>query len=136
MKDEHTCLLCLGSNSKGIYHLKKAEVTLNQLLPRIYWGEIIETKAEGEATDLAPYQNRLALLHTSLRIDELKELFKQIEKANGRVKNSKNNGIIPLDIDLIAYDSHVLKPKDIEKEYMKRLLVRFLPLPFLQIKDK
>ena len=136
MKDEHTCLLCLGSNFEGIYHLKKAETALNRLLPDIYWGEIIETKAEGETIGLDPYQNRLALLHTSLGIDDLKELFKQIEKENGRTKESKKNGVIPLDIDLLTYDNHILKPKDLEKEYMKQLSARFLPFPPLQVKKQ
>ena len=136
MKDEHTCLLCLGSNSESRYHLKNAEIALNKSLPGIYWGEIIETKAEGENAGLTPYLNRLALLHTSLEINDLKQLFKQVEKENGRMEESKKNGIVPLDIDLLAYDNQILKPKDLEKEYMKQLSARFMPFPFLQLKDK
>lgn len=136
MKEEHTCLLCLGSNSESRYHLKNAEIALNEFLPEIYWGEIIETKAEGETADSPPYLNRLALLHTSLGINELKRLFKQIEKENGRMEESKKNGIIPLDIDLLAYDDQLLKPKDLEKEYMKQLSARFMPFPLLQLKNK
>lgn len=136
MKDEHTCLLCLGSNSESRYHLKNAEVALNKSLPGIYWGEIIETKAEGDTAGLPPYLNRLALLHTSLEINDLKQLFKQVEKENGRMEESKKNGIVPLDIDLLAYDNQILKPKDLEKEYMKQLSARFMPFPLLQLKDK
>lgn len=121
MNERHKCLLCLGSNVDGIHHLKNAEQSLNQLFGPIRWGTIIETEPWG--TNLSgSFFNRAASLYTSLSSEELVRRFKQIECRNGRTSDSKARGVVPLDIDLLAYDDRILKPDDLEKEYVKQAL--------------
>ena len=48
--------------------------------------------------------------------------FKEIEKACGRGSDSKSTGFVPLDIDLLQYDGDILKPLDMQKEYVRRAL--------------
>ena len=40
-------------------------------------------------------------------------------QTNGRTPDSKKEGRIPLDIDLLSYDQQVLKPEDWQKEYVR-----------------
>lgn len=121
MNKRHKCLLCLGSNIDGIHHLQDAEQTLNRLFGSIQWGDIIETEPWGMSRP-ASFFNRAAYLYTSLSSDELISRFKQIERGSGRTPESKAEGIVPLDIDLLAYDDDVLKPEDLQKEYVKKAL--------------
>ena len=51
---------------------------------------------------------------------EVRSLLKEIEQTNGRTPQSKEEGRIPLDIDLLTYDQQVLKPLDLKKEYVRR----------------
>ena len=46
-------------------------------------------------------------------------LFKQIEQQSGRTPESKNNGIIPLDIDLLQWNDTILKPEDFRRPYVQ-----------------
>ena len=136
MKEEHTCLICLGSNLDAASHLLQAKQLLDSTFPAIEWGKTRETKAEGDRTDLPPYLNQLALLKTAWDLNELKMQLKQIEKTNGRTEQSKASGLIPLDIDLLSYDKQVLKPQDFKKQYMQLLIGEFPSLPsFLLPKD-
>lgn len=135
MKEEHLCLICLGSNSNAAYHLTRAKNILDSMFPDIDWGEATETEAEGVHTELPPYLNQLALFHTFLDIAELKAQLKQIEKMNGRTENSKITGLIPLDIDLLAYDKQLLKPQDLKKRYMQLLIKNFISFPPYLLKN-
>ena len=121
MNERHKCLLCLGSNVDGIHHLKEAEQTLNLLFGPVLWGDIIETEPWGMNLSDS-FFNRAAYLYTSLSSEELISRFKQIERRSGRTAESKTLGIIPLDIDLLAYDDCILKPEDLKKEYVKKAL--------------
>ena len=121
MDECHKCLLCLGSNVDGIHHLKEAEQTLDRLFGPVRWGDIIETEPWGiNLSD--SFFNRAACLYTSLSSEELISRFKQIERKSGRTAESKILGIVPLDIDLLVYDDYILKPEDLNKEYVKKAL--------------
>ena len=54
---------------------------------------------------------------------EVRSILKQIEQTNGRTPESKKEGRIPLDIDLLSYDQQVLKPEDWQKEYVRLAFV-------------
>ena len=109
----------MGSNLDARLHLKNAEESLQRLFPGIEWGEIVETKPE-RMSNPQPFLNRAARIHTSLPMTEIRSLLKEIEQTNGRTPQSKEEGRIPLDIDLLTYDQQVLKPLDLKKEYVRR----------------
>ena len=113
----HTCLLCMGSNLNALLHLKNAEEALQHFFPDIEWGEIVETVPE-KMENPQPFLNRAARFRTSLPMTEVRSILKQIEQTNGRTPESKKEGRIPLDIDLLSYDQQVLKPEDWQKEYV------------------
>lgn len=121
MNKRHKCLLCLGSNVDGIRHLKTAEQAMDRLFGTIRWGTIVETESWGICVS-DTFFNRAACLYTQLSSEELIARFKQIERENGRTLESKDQGVVPLDIDLLMYDDFILKPEDLKKEYVKKAL--------------
>lgn len=121
MNQYHRCIICLGSNYQGTVHLKSAERELKELSGRIHWGNIVETMPE-EVSSAFTYLNRAALLQTSLDKETLIKEFKRIEHQHGRTSSSKQNGRIPLDIDLLIYDNEIIKPNDLNKNYVQQAL--------------
>lgn len=121
MKKVSRCIICLGSNEKCEYHLNMAEKILNRTFPGICWGGVVKTAPEG--TDIPEaYLNRAAIINTGMTPEELKVLFKKIEEQCGRTPESKQTGIIPLDIDLLVYDHEIIKPSDMKKNYVLQAL--------------
>ena len=80
---------------------------------------IYETPAEG-STATKPYANALILIETEAEYDELSATFKQWEAQAGRTPESKAQGIIPLDVDIITWNDMVIKERDMEFNYMKK----------------
>ena len=123
MEKKYECLLCLGSNTEGMVHLKNAEKTLNRFFPLIRWGKILKTPAEGDTVCETTYLNRIAKFQTSLDMETVQHILKQVEVENGRTAESKRTGISPLDIDLLEFNGQVLKPEDMRKNYVRRAML-------------
>lgn len=117
----HRCIICLGTNTESEYHISLAGKVLSDLFPRILWGEIVETVPE-ETESANSYLNQAAVIETDMSFEELKLLFKDIEKECGRTPEGKQKGVIPLDIDLLVFDVKIMKPADMEKKYVKQAL--------------
>ena len=115
--NQHVCLLCLGSNSNRHFHMEDARKALREFFPTIRFNKEMTTEAIGEKF-LSPFSNQVAKVETSLTIEEVRNLLKKIEKDNGRLPEDKELGIVKLDIDLLKYDDLILKPNDMEKDYV------------------
>ena len=115
--NQHSCLLCLGSNYNRHLHMEEARKALMELFPTIHFSEEMTTEAIGDKL-LSPFSNQVAKLETSLTIEEIRSLLKKIEKDNGRLPEDKEQGIVKLDIDLLTFDDLTLKPNDMEKDYV------------------
>ena len=116
--NHHSCLLCSGSNLDRKTHMESARRALAQAFPGIRFGKEMETEAIGNGF-LSPFSNQLAAFKTSLPAEEVRAILKQIERDNGRTPDDKQQGIVKLDIDLLKYDDALLKPKDMEKDFVQ-----------------
>lgn len=112
-----TCLLCLGSNVDRCTQMASAREALKHHFPNIRFSEEMTTDAISDIF-LSPFSNQVAKMETSLSIEEIRTTLKQIEKENGRLPEDKAQGIVKLDIDLLMVDDVVLKPKDMEKDFV------------------
>ena len=115
--NQHSCLLCLGSNYNRHLHMEEARKALMELFLTIRFSEEMTTEAIGDKF-LSPFSNQVAKLETSLTIEEIRNLLKKIEKDNERLPEDKGQGIVKLDIDLLTLDDLILKPNDMEKDYV------------------
>ena len=115
----HTCLLCLGSNLDGAIRLSAARSALRSHFPDIRFSEELVTEAIGSGF-LSPFHNQVARFETPQDAESIRTLLKSIEQAQGRLPEDKAQGIVKLDIDLLMIDDQVLKPKDMEREFVKQ----------------
>ena len=115
--NQHTCIVCLGSNLDAATRLSAARSVLLSHFPDICFSQKMVTEAIGSGF-LSPFHNQVARLTTPLDAASVRNLLKGIEQAQGRLPEDKPNGIVKLDIDLLKYDDCVLKPKDMEREFV------------------
>ena len=115
--NQHTCVLCLGSNFDAATRLSAARSVLLSHFPDICFSQEMVTEAIGSGF-LSPFHNQVARLTTPLDAASVRNLLKGIEQAQGRLPEDKPNGIVKLDIDLLKYNDCVLKPKDMEREFV------------------
>ena len=115
--NQHTCILCLGSNFDRTDRMAHARQELKEHFPNIRFSTEMETEAIGSRF-LSPFSNQTALFETSIPAEEVRTILKRIERRNGRSPEDKAQGIVKLDIDLLKYDDCVLKPEDMEREFV------------------
>ena len=120
----HSCLLCLGSNYYRTANMAYARRGLEKHFPNIRFGEEMETEAIGSRF-LSPFSNQLAFFETSLSAEEVQAILKSIERENGRLPEDKMYGVVKMDIDLLKYDEQILKPEDMEREFVRLGLEEF-----------
>ena len=77
------------------------------------------TPAVGRCTGLPDYCNAVARIATTDDYDRLKAFFKQKEAEQGRRHDSTLPALVPLDIDIVVWEGTVLRPRDMEQEYMR-----------------
>ena len=126
MNNNHTCIVCLGSNIDGEIHLRNAYKLLVQSFPDIKMGKILRTKAEGNISQ-PDYFNQAATFTTNFSLGEVESILKEIEKENGRKFDDKFKGTVPLDIDLLQYNQQVIRSKDMFKKYVRQALQELKP---------
>lgn len=114
----HCGYLCLGCNADCEKNMRLACRKLEELLPEACWAEARWTEPIDFASS-ALFCNRVAFFTTDMEADELREQFKHIERLCGRTPSDKVNGIVKMDIDLLAFDHRVLKSNDWERSYVK-----------------
>lgn len=115
----HNCLLGLGSNLDGAAQLASARRALLVAFPDIRFSNEFITEAIGSGL-LSPFHNQTARFTTSLDTDDIRSVLKAIEQAHGRLSEDKAKGIVKLDIDLLTLDKEILKPADMEREFVKK----------------
>lgn len=114
----HNGYLCLGCNADCEKNVRLACRELETFLSDVYWGEARWTQPV-DFSNPALFCNRVAFFCTDLEVSEVREQFKRIERLCGRTSSDKANGIVKMDIDLLAFDHRVLKPEDWERDYVK-----------------
>lgn len=119
-----TFLLCLGSNHQPEKQLAFARRMLTESYPDIRFSDEIKTLPIG-LDNGAHFHNQLARFQADVTIDEVRFRLKHIERLAGRQETDKQREIIHLDIDLLQADNQVLKPQDMEREYVKMLIANF-----------
>lgn len=119
----HEVIISLGSNENQEANLAKAREQLTQLLAEVHFTSAIWTEPIGASADNVQskkYLNQLCKGTTAFGEGLLCEVLKETEKRIGRTKNE--DGIVAIDLDLLAYDDQRHHLKDWSRDYVKNLL--------------
>lgn len=100
--------------------MRLARTELQRIFPDTQFGTEMPTEALFFKHNRTMFLNQLGVLRTTLSTEEIKECFKRIETLSNRTDNDKTNEIVRLDIDLLIYDNIALKPKDLQRVYIKQ----------------
>lgn len=111
--------ICIGSNEQRQRNMAYARRRLSELFPGIRFSTEEETlPLQMQRQEL--FSNQVARFQSDTTPDAVKQQFKRIEQEAGRCPEEKAVGIVRLDIDLIACDTTVYKPEDLQREYIRR----------------
>lgn len=125
-------LLSLGSNQDSERNIRCAARLLDEYFERITYSEPVYTDPVGTGLP-GPFLNQVAMACTGDTPEEITKVLKQIERRLGRTPESKISGHIPIDIDLLQWNDRILKPADLEREYVRSGL---LSLPGIEQQDE
>jgi len=114
-----TYILCLGSNEQKKESLQLARERLQSIFPDIHFADEEETEPVGFIRS-EKFLNQVGVFTSDLPMSEIKSTLKEIEREAGRKPEDKENGIVLLDIDLLADEFMVYKPVDWDRDYVRR----------------
>ena len=103
----NTALIMLGSNSNADQNLELTREKLTEYFEIISQSTRLVTKPFGKQY-IGDFQNEAIKILSAETADETKNIFKQIEMELGRTPESKQLGVIPIDIDLIFWNEKLL----------------------------
>jgi len=113
-------ILSLGAIYNEQQNMAFAVEQLKRLFLSIRFSESYYTEPVGSSYSIGNYLNQVAIAYTGYSADEIKPMLKEIEAAAGRSPQLKAEGKIPLDVDLVKWSDQVLKPADLEQDYVLR----------------
>ena len=67
----------------------------------------------------ADYVNTVAVITTTMSLPELNAVLKDYEKSCGRTPESKQQGAIPIDVDIVMWNQEIVRPNDYNQNYFK-----------------
>lgn len=115
MKD---VVISLGSNA-GVDRLRLIQMGISRLssvINHVVVSSIYETAALGGGE---AYLNAVMKGKCEYEADELTGLFKKIEIECGRNEECRRKGVVPLDLDIVIYDNHIVREKDYRCEFFR-----------------
>lgn len=115
-------LLSLGSNQECERNIRYAVRLLSEYFERITYSSPVYTDPVGAGLP-GPFLNQVAIAYTAATPAEIRTVLKQIERRLGRTPESKISGHIPIDIDLLQWNDRILKPGDLQREYVRSALL-------------
>lgn len=92
---------------------------LKHIFPACEVSAVYTTPAVGRCAGMPDYCNAVARIATTDDYDALKAFFKQKEVEHGRSHDANVPSLVPLDIDIVVWEGKVLRPRDMEQEYMR-----------------
>lgn len=113
------CTIGLGSNtSDREYQITQATEFICGILHDCSVSSVYESPAFNGKDD--PYLNEVIHGMSPIGYDELIRQLKDWEALHGRTQVKTLEGQIPIDLDLVIWDSRILRPKDFERHYFNR----------------
>ena len=111
------CTISIGSNApEREKYVERAIEHLRNHLTKCSVSSIYETDAINGKD--APYLNAVLYGQTSLNVASLVKFLKDWETEEGRSRDMvAGDGCVLIDLDLVIFNSRILRPKDFERHY-------------------
>lgn len=104
-------VISLGSNSHDRYlQMENAISFVKSRFKNVSVSSIYESEALNGKD--AAYLNTVAIAETNLTCEDATKLLKEWEKQCGRTPESKLEGSIPIDLDIVVWNDNVVREKD------------------------
>lgn len=121
----NSLILSLGTNSPDReWQMSHAINRMKQIFRKTLVSEVYEVPAHNGVD--APYLNAVMVATTNMDIEEVTAAVKQWETLCGRTPASKQQGVIPIDIDVVVWNDEVLRPVDYSRSYVSIGISRLL----------
>lgn len=113
------CTIGFGSNAQERErNVRRAIDFISGRLTDVKVSSIYDTPAV--SGDGSTYTNAVLRGRTSMSADQLVTLLKDYENMEGRAETKEREGEVVIDLDLVIYDSRILRPRDFESHYFNR----------------
>lgn len=117
---EHIALITLGCNTGRKETLEFALRELRQVLTIRSISSMMQTTPVDFAYPSPDFLNIVFFASTTLSFEAIYYECKCIEQRCGRSQESKlkTPEVVPLDIDIVAWDNYIYKPRDLYRTYV------------------
>ncbi len=113
------CTIGFGSNAPDREkNVRRAIDYISERLTDVKVSSIYDTPAV--SGDGSTYTNAVLHGRTSMSSEQLVTLLKDYETMEGRASSHEQEGVVVIDLDLVIYDSRILRPRDFERHYFNR----------------
>lgn len=113
----NVAVLSLGSNSPDKeQQMRNAVKQMKHLFNSVAISDFYEVPAFNGKD--APYLNAVMVVSTAMSINDVNSLLKRWEVKCGRTPESKQKGIVPIDLDIVMWNSEVIRPVDYSRSYV------------------
>jgi 2-amino-4-hydroxy-6-hydroxymethyldihydropteridine diphosphokinase len=119
--ESNTFIISISTNQEPLRQIKTIRSILREHFPQVEFSVFISTKAIGDHYK-TPFYNGAARIVTSLSLEALTALLKQLETQAGRTPEMKAAGIVPIDLDIIVCNDVVIH-RDYERfPFVKKVI--------------
>lgn len=123
-------LFSLGSNlgwMEASQKLMNIRPLLERMCSNLRFSSIYPTDGVGKW--VGKYANCVAEGDTTMPLNELEHGCKQLELEQGRTSMARRMGIVPIDIDVVRYNDIIVRPQNLQHDYMKPGLLELETTP-------
>lgn len=114
-------VVALGSNVNQKSNVEKAQALLKSTFDGMTFGTGMWTEPIG-LSESNKFLNVIGMGYTCVNRERVEMALKNIERKCGRRKSLSSKGVIPIDIDLLLFDSEQFHEADWSRPYMQQLL--------------
>ena len=116
---KHRFIICLGSNTANSAELIAGACTeIAALVTDFIKSDTYSMPSFTGVGDA--YNNCVIAGSTDHSFSDFTAYTKQLERNAGRTEQSKEAGIMPLDVDIMIWDDEVIRPKEIDRPYFDK----------------
>lgn len=119
----HSLIISIGSNTPDKWQrVADALQWLGKFTISGKKSSIYYSQPEGKCAIKINYTYANAVFYglTPMSREEIESMLKKYETDNGRTRQMKTFGIVPIDLDLVLFDDILLRPQEMTRSYFRR----------------